>query len=125
MLTPGQIVPLTIDKPAAGGRMIARVDGQVVLVGGAIPGERVRGRIARVALPGAVAVARSPEEAYRMRARLHGRGGQLGFFREGTHELCDARQTRQLRPDTCDTLDRLAAALRSLGVASVRGLELA
>src|SRR5882672_3123649 len=48
MLTPGQTVSLTIDKPAAGGRMIARVDGQVVLVAGAIPGERVRARIERV-----------------------------------------------------------------------------
>ena len=48
MLTPGQIVALTIEKPAAGGRMIARVDGRVVLVGGAIPGERVRARIERI-----------------------------------------------------------------------------
>ena len=42
MLTPGQTLTVTIEKPAAGGRMIARVDGQVVLVAGAIPGERVR-----------------------------------------------------------------------------------
>src|SRR5499427_4887620 len=40
-------VPLTIEKPAAGGRMIARLDGQVVLVSGAIPGERVNARIDR------------------------------------------------------------------------------
>ena len=58
-----------------------------------------------------------------MRARLHVRGGQLGFFREGTHDLCEARGTRQLRADTCDTLDRLAAGLRSLGMAGVRELE--
>src|SRR5580765_515851 len=38
---------LTIEKPAAGGRMIARLDGQVVLVSGAIPGERVTARIER------------------------------------------------------------------------------
>jgi tRNA/tmRNA/rRNA uracil-C5-methylase (TrmA/RlmC/RlmD family) len=38
--SPGESVALTIDKPAAGGRMIARLDGQIVLVGGAIPGER-------------------------------------------------------------------------------------
>src|SRR5437762_13942341 len=48
MLTVGQTLSLTIEKPAAGGRMIARVDGQVVLVGGAIPGERVRAQIDRV-----------------------------------------------------------------------------
>src|SRR5215510_10479172 len=47
MLTPGDILSLTIDKPAAGGRMIARADGQVVLVSGAIPGERVRARVER------------------------------------------------------------------------------
>src|SRR5260370_13892481 len=48
MLTPGQILALTLDKPAAGGRMIARVEGRVVLVGGAIPGERVQARIERI-----------------------------------------------------------------------------
>jgi len=48
MLTAGDVVPLAIEKPAAGGRMIARVDGQVVLVGGAIPGERVTARIERI-----------------------------------------------------------------------------
>ena len=35
-----------------------------------------------------------------------------GFFREGTHELCDARATRQLLPATCDVLDRLVVAMR-------------
>lgn len=184
MLTSGQTLSLTIEKPAAGGRMIARADGQVVLVSGAIPGERVLARVERVArgvayaettdveeasadrrtapadplcggclfnhiayprqldiksqiiadafarigrltLPAPVRVAPSPEEGYRMRARLHLRGLRLGFFREGTHDLCDARQTRQLLPSTCDALDRLVAALRSLGVEGVRGLELA
>src|SRR5215212_10437211 len=48
MLTVGQTVSLTIEKPAAGGRMIARHEGQVVLVAGAIPGERVRARIDRI-----------------------------------------------------------------------------
>ncbi len=182
MLNVGQTLSLTIEKPAAGGRMIARADGQVVLVSGAIPGEQVTarvervgrgvayadvvtvdepsadrravsadplcggclyahityarqlevkglviedalGRIGRLALPGAVAVSGSPEDGYRMRARLHVRGGRVGFFREGTHDLCDARETRQLRGDTCDTLDRLAAGLRSLGMAGVRELE--
>ena len=48
MLTAGQRVELTIEKPAAGGRMIARHEGQVLLVGGGIPGERVTARIERV-----------------------------------------------------------------------------
>ncbi len=48
MLSPGQTVPVAIEKPAAGGRMIARVDGQVVLVADAIPGERVQARVERI-----------------------------------------------------------------------------
>jgi tRNA/tmRNA/rRNA uracil-C5-methylase (TrmA/RlmC/RlmD family) len=47
-LVAGFDVDLTIEKPAAGGRMIARHDGQVILVSNAIPGERVRARIERV-----------------------------------------------------------------------------
>jgi 23S rRNA (uracil1939-C5)-methyltransferase len=162
--------------------MIARLDGQVVLVAGAIPGERITarvertgkgvlyattvsvdeassdrravagdpecggclyahvsyerqlalksdviadafGRIGKLPLASPVAVAPSPEDGYRMRARLHMRGSRYGFFREGTHALCDARATRQLLPATCDTLDRLAAAIRSLGI-DVREIEL-
>src|SRR5436190_10656895 len=128
--------------------MIARIDGQIALVAGAIPGERVRARVERVSkgvvfmdttavdepspdrrdpfgdplcggclfshiayarqldiksqvivdafariahlmLPAPVTVVESPADGYRMRARLHVRGPRLGFFREGTHELCD------------------------------------
>ena len=180
--SPGESVALTIEKPAAGGRMIARLDGQIVLVGGAIPGERVTariertgkgvvyadtvavddaspdrrpagdplcggclyahisyarqldikaqvivdafGRIGRLTLPSAIGVTGSPEQGYRMRARLHVRDGRAGFFREGTHELCDVRSTRQLLPATCDVLDRLVANLTVLGVDAVRAIEL-
>jgi 23S rRNA (uracil1939-C5)-methyltransferase len=183
MLKPGDVIPLTIEKPAAGGPMIARHDGRVVLVSGAIPGERVQARLTRVAkgvahantvsidepspdrrapagdplcggclyahiayprqleiksqviadaftrigrlaLPSAVVVAGSPEDGYRMRARLHVRGARAGFFREGTHDLCDARVTRQLLPATLDTLERLMAAIRSIGADAVREIEL-
>jgi 23S rRNA (uracil1939-C5)-methyltransferase len=183
MLRPGQIIPLAIEKPAAGGRMIARVNGEIVLVAGTIPGEHVRARlekigkgvafadtvaidepspdrreaftdplcggcvmghiayarqleiksqviadafarIGHVQLPSTVRVAPSPEEGYRMRARLHVRATRLGFFREGTHEICDPRPTRQLLPSTCDALDRLQAAIRSLGVTELREIEL-
>jgi 23S rRNA (uracil1939-C5)-methyltransferase len=182
-LVPNETVDLRVDKPAAGGRMIARVDGQVVLVSGAVPGERVQGRIERVGkgvayaatiaveepspdrrepfadpqcggclyshiayprqleikgqviadafkrigrleLPAPVPVAGSREDGYRMRARLHVRGSRLGFFREGTHEVCDARATRQLLPPTCDVLERLMAAIRSIGADAVREIEL-
>src|SRR5262249_48153296 len=81
-------------------------------------------RIGRIELPAPVPVAASPEEGYRMRARLHVRGRRLGFFREGTHEICDARTTRQLLPATVDTLDRLMAAAKSLGVDAIQELDL-
>lgn len=48
MLNPGERIETAIEKPAAGGRMIARHDGQILLVSGAIPGERVAVRIERV-----------------------------------------------------------------------------
>jgi 23S rRNA (uracil1939-C5)-methyltransferase len=182
MPSPGQLVSLAIEKPAAGGAMIARVDGQVVLVTGAIPGERVTARvdrigkgvvhaqtvsvdepspdrrepftdlscggslyahiryerqlqlkadvladafarIGRVSLPRPTAVRPSPEQGYRMRARLHVAGGRAGFFREGTHDLCDAGRTRQLLPATMAVVDRVTAGLRSLGVHEVREIE--
>jgi 23S rRNA (uracil1939-C5)-methyltransferase len=62
-MKPGDLVSLTVEKPAAGGRMIARVDGQVVLVGGAIPGERVIARIERVSKQIAYAQTASVDDA--------------------------------------------------------------
>jgi 23S rRNA (uracil1939-C5)-methyltransferase len=162
--------------------MIARIDGQIALIAGAIPGERVRARVERLSkgvafaeaiaidepsadrrdpfddplcggclfshiayprqlaikrqviddafarighltLPAPVVVAASPEEGYRMRARLHVRGGRPGFFREGTHDVCDPRPTRQLLPSTCDALERFGAAMRSLAISAVREIE--
>jgi 23S rRNA (uracil1939-C5)-methyltransferase len=166
---PGEQIELAIEKPAAGGRMLARHDGQVVLVQGGIPGERVRARIGRVekqlafaetvevieasadrrdppmdlacggclyghigyerqrALKAEVVrdafvrlgrievaapvVAASPETAYRMRARLHVRGDRIGFYREGTHDLCDAAATQQLDNRAIDATARAVGAL--------------
>ena len=70
-------------------------------------------RIGRLAWSDPIPVAPSPEEGYRMRSRLHIRNGRIGFFREGTHELCDARATRQLLPGTSDVIDALANSLRA------------
>lgn len=182
-LTPGQIVALLVEKPAAGGAMIARVDGQIVLVSGAIPGERVQARIvrtgkgvayaevvgvdeaspdrqppfvdpacggclyafiryerqlaiksaviadafARIAhlpLSAAPSVRPSPEAGYRMRARLHVRGARVGFFREGTHDLCEVAPTRQLLAATVETVERIAAAIGSVRLDAVREIEL-
>jgi len=163
--------------------MIARHEGQIVLVSGAIPGERVRARVERTSkgviyattlevlqpssdrrpvgydwlcggnvyahvayarqlqikaaivadafariprlpLADAPPVTGSEEHGYRMRARLHVRGGRLGFFREGTHELCDPATTGQLLPETLDLLARLGAALQREGVRGVSSIEL-
>src|SRR5262245_50487888 len=62
MLTAGEEIELLVEKPAAGGRMIARHDGQVVFVAGAIPGERVRARVDRVDRQLAFATARDVME---------------------------------------------------------------
>lgn len=182
-LTPGTEVTLTAEKPVAGGRMLARHDGQIVFVAGAIPGERVRARVERVSkqlafaetvevleasgdrrpasadwacggslyahityerqlglksalvadafarigkiqLPGPVPVMASEEQGYRMRARLHAQDGVFGFFREGTHQLCDAGPTRQLLPATIAALGQLQIALKEAAVAGVTSCEI-
>jgi 23S rRNA (uracil1939-C5)-methyltransferase len=179
-----QRLTLAIEKAAAGGRMIARHDGAVVLVSGAIPGETVeveiervqRGtawgrtvrvleastdrvtpavdaacggnafahvayerqldlkrdivrdgfaRIGRMAVPETLPVQPSPVEGYRIRARLHVRRGRIGFFREGTHDLCEPRRAGQLRPAAADAIARLEAALAAVPHALVSEIELA
>ena len=193
MLNAGDLIELTIEKPAVGGRMLARHDGRVVFVHGAIPGERVRARLerierqlafasaaeiidasadrresiadlscggcsyahvvysrqlalksevihdtfarlGRILLDEPVVVEPSPERGYRMRARFHVKGtgifsGRLtekmpvplsiGFYREGTHEVCDARQTGQLLDESVDAAtSAIAAAAAVAAVAS-------
>jgi 23S rRNA (uracil1939-C5)-methyltransferase len=150
--------------------MLARHDGVIVLVAGAIPGERVRAeverrtkgvvfaraveiaeasparrpdvrdpscggmdyvhmayaeqlrckgevivdafrRIGRVELADEVSVAGSPEQGYRLRARLHVVAGRVGFFREHSHLLCDAAATGQLRAESVPAVQRLIDSL--------------
>ncbi|MCM3878884.1 MAG: TRAM domain-containing protein, partial [Vicinamibacterales bacterium] len=181
-LSPDSEVIVTAEKPVAGGRMLARHEGQIVFVLGAIPGERVRvrieraekylvyattvevlepsadrrsegadlacggslyahvayprqlmlksdvvvdafGRIAKIRLPLPVPVTGSPEHGYRMRARLHASGGRFGFFREGTHQLCDAGATGQLLQSTVDAVGRVESLLASKGVSGVTACE--
>jgi 23S rRNA (uracil1939-C5)-methyltransferase len=179
----GDRVRLTIERPAAGGRMIARHEGAIVFVAGAIPGEtvdaeiekvqrstawaitrqvveaspdRVEGapdgacggsvlahitynrqralkaaiiedafrRLGRLPLAAPVEVTPSPIDGYRMRARLHVRGGRIGFFREGTHSLCDARLTRQLRDDSMEVIAALERSWSVLERPTVSAIEL-
>jgi 23S rRNA (uracil1939-C5)-methyltransferase len=179
----GDLVTLSIEKPAAGGRMLARHAGQVVLVAGAIPGERVRarvervrggvvfartegvdeasadrrpeageqacggsdyghiayerqlalkeaivrdafGRIAKLPLEMPIVSHRSPEPGYRMRARLHVRGTRIGFFREGTHEICDPIAGGQLADRTLAVIGQLSGALADGGVQTAVSLEI-
>ena len=160
-VTRGTELTLLIEKAVAGGQMLARHEGQVVLVSGAIPGERVRARVVRMASrtahaevlevleaspdrrpgvtdprcggqafahiayarqlalkagivrdaweriarlpwPGDPTVVPSPEHGYRMRARLHGDHGRIGFLREGSHQVCDADAGGQLLPSTVE-----------------------
>jgi 23S rRNA (uracil1939-C5)-methyltransferase len=64
-------------------------------------------RVGRLPLEAPVAIEPSPDHGYRMRARLHVADGTIGFYREGTHDICDAGSTRQLLPET----DQVIAAL--------------
>ncbi|HEV8397083.1 MAG TPA: TRAM domain-containing protein [Vicinamibacterales bacterium] len=183
MLTSGQIITLDVERPVAGGRMLARHDGQVVLVAGTIPGERVTARVERVAkavahaetvevlaaspdrrpaadwrcggrdyahvaydrqrllkaeiladafrrlarlpLPSLPEVMASPETGYRLRARLHAAGGRLGFFREGSHALCDAEATGQLSAGTVAWIRRAESFLTAATTAAILGVEVA
>ncbi len=71
-------------------------------------------RIGRMPLETAAAVVGSPVDGYRMRARLHVRNGRIGFFREGSHSICDAGATRQLRDDSIAVIRALEEALGRL-----------
>jgi 23S rRNA (uracil1939-C5)-methyltransferase len=183
-MRPGGVVTLDVEKAAAGGRMLARHQGQVVLVAGAIPGERVVariekasraivfaetievqisspdrratmidprcggcvlahigyerqaalkqqivedafGRIGRFPLVTAPAIVTSPERGYRMRARLHVRDGRIGFFREGSHDLCDAVATGQLADATGEWLAHLGGVMRTERIAGIAAIEVA
>ena len=82
-------------------------------------------RIGRITLDSPADVVASPVDGYRMRARLHVRNGRIGFFREGTHSLCDAASTRQLRDDTIEVIRRLESSSASESRQQVGEIEIA
>jgi 23S rRNA (uracil1939-C5)-methyltransferase len=82
-------------------------------------------RVARMTLERAVPVRASALDGYRMRARLHVRNGRIGFFRESTHNLCDAGPTRQLLPATLEVVRHFEEVVRALPRAAVAEIEIA
>jgi len=82
-------------------------------------------RIGKMPLPNTPEVIGSPEEGYRMRARLHVHAGRIGFYREGTHDLCDATATRQLLPATNEWIAHAQEVLRRDRLNDVTGIEIA
>ncbi len=186
MLRAGVELIVLPEKPVAGGAMLARHDGRIILVRGAIPGEAVRVRIERVskgvghavalaalaphadrreppvdpacggnafahiayarqltlkgeivadafariggvALDQPVRVTGSPERGFRMRARFHVHGPRAGFYREGTHDLCDAATSGQLQPAAAAAAQAVVDRALALGVSphEIAGIELA
>lgn len=179
-MRPRDLIVTTPEKPVAGGAMLARVEGAIVLLEGAIPGEQVEARITQVKKQTAWAqvtrvldpspdrvepfcdpscggmrylhihperqlalkrevvqdafarIAKQPitseipafsadAGAWRIRVRLHAHRDRLGFYREGTHSVCDARATRQISEAlmgaaewTFETFRRADVAVESL-----------
>lgn len=179
----GTLLTLDIEKPAAGGRMLARHDGRVILVAGAVPGERVAARIERVAkgvvfaetvdvlsaspdrrvpegdprcggdvlshigyaaqlrikteivrdafsrigrlpLTSVPPIVPSPPHGYRLRARFHVDGSRIGFYREGTHQICDAAATRQLSEGAVEWIAAASQQLRDRNLDGLAAIEL-
>ena len=53
-----------------------------------------------------------------MRARFHVDGGRAGFYREGSHELCDAAATGQLTMQALDVVHAAVGTLAAAGAAA-------
>lgn len=113
-----------VADPACGGLAFAHVAyPRQLALKSAIIDDALR-RIGRTTLDAPVDVVASPPSGYRMRARLHVRDGKAGFFREGTHALCDAAATAQLRDDSVEVASKIAARLHALGRPAVGEIEL-
>ena len=109
---------------ACGGSVLAHIDYERQRALKAAIIEDALRRLGRMTLDAPVDVTASPIDGYRMRARLHVRNGRIGFFREGTHSLCDAAPTRQLRDDSTDVLAALERSLAALERPTVSEIEM-
>jgi 23S rRNA (uracil1939-C5)-methyltransferase len=59
-----------------------------------------------------------------MRARFHVHGGRAGFYREGTHQLCEPGPTRQLRPEAIEATAVLARSLDAAASGAVTSISI-
>jgi tRNA/tmRNA/rRNA uracil-C5-methylase (TrmA/RlmC/RlmD family) len=59
-----------------------------------------------------------------MRARLHVKDERLGFYRQASHELCDAMSSGQLHQLSAPALESIGRALSDGKVRTARSLEL-
>jgi 23S rRNA (uracil1939-C5)-methyltransferase len=73
-------------------------------------------RLGRIPLQTVIQVAPSPEHDYRMRARFHVHDGRVGFYREGSHDVCDGRASRLLSEETIDAVEQVVSVLLRGGV---------
>lgn len=80
-------------------------------------------RIGKIVLEQPIAIAASPTYGYRSRYRVHARGGRLGFYREGTHEICDAGSSGQLAVESIDGLRAAEAGLASIDTTGIEAFE--
>jgi len=112
-----------VGDPRCGGAIYAHItyDGQVRLKADII--RDALARLARLEPPASVVVTPSPERGYRMRSRLHLRDGHIGFFLEGTHQVCHARESGQLLPETTQALDVVAERLDDAGLKGSADIE--
>lgn len=132
-MVPARELTLDVESPAAGGTSIARHDGQVVFVAGALPGERVRavteaGPAARFLRAEVVEVLAASEHrvpdrraAYAVDASAAGPAGGAGF---GGMEYAhvDLAHSRELKAEVlADQLARIGHIDRSVEVRPAPG----
>jgi 23S rRNA (uracil1939-C5)-methyltransferase len=116
--------PVSFD-PACGGSVLAHIeyphqlDLKREIVGDALA------RIGRIRLGSTIAIESSPENGYRSRARFHVERERIGFFKEGSHALCEPGPTGQLLPATVDAIARFTARLGQPGWTGAASVELA
>ena len=119
---PGQRVLIVDDLLATGGtvrgtiELVERLKGEVIL--------DALARVGRIRLDAPPPVAPSPEQGYRLRARLHVSGARIGFYREGTHEICPVDVTGQLSGAAEDWVAHAARVLARDRLAGLAAIEM-